>query len=97
MGVAGKNNKGKMIVGKYTFDKEVIREKIALLNIRYGYPIIIVEQDGLENSSAACPMYKPVGRNATRQDILKIYGLLRESMAERLDKLDCRIAFTTDM
>ena len=40
-----------------------------------------------ENLSVACPMYKPVGRNTTGQDILKIYGSLRENMAEKLDEL----------
>lgn len=42
-------------------------------------------------------MYKQMGRNITRYDILKFYGSLIENMADKFDKLDCGIVFTKDI
>lgn len=45
LGVTWKNNEGKMIVRKYTFEQGAIREKIALMIVKHGYIISIVEHE----------------------------------------------------
>ena len=89
---------GKVQTGGFTFDKEISREKLACANILHEYPLSIVDHVGFRDFATSLqPLFKIVSRNTIKGDIMKIYEVEKDKMINYLEKLQSRVAITTDM
>ncbi|RVX04653.1 putative AC transposase [Vitis vinifera] len=89
---------GKVQIGGFTFDQEISREKLARAIILHEYPLSIVDYVGFrEFATSLQPLFKMVSRNTIKGDIMKIYEVEKDKMISYLEKLQSRVAITTDM
>ncbi|RVX06661.1 Zinc finger BED domain-containing protein RICESLEEPER 2 [Vitis vinifera] len=89
---------GKVQIGGFTFDKEISREKLARAIILHEYPLSIIDHVGFrEFATSLQPLFKMVSRNTIKGDIMKIYEVEKDKMISYLEKLQSRVAITTDM
>ncbi|RVW39564.1 Zinc finger BED domain-containing protein RICESLEEPER 2 [Vitis vinifera] len=89
---------GKVQIGGFTFDQEISREKLARAIILHEYPLSIVDHVGFrEFATSLQPLFKMVSRNTIKGDIMKIYEVEKDKMISYLEKLQNRVAITTDM
>ncbi|WKA12252.1 hypothetical protein VitviT2T_029663 [Vitis vinifera] len=89
---------GKVQIGGFTFDQEISREKLARAIILHEYPLSIVDHLGFrEFATSLQPLFKMVSRNTIKGDIMKIYEVEKDKMISYLEKLQSRVAITTDM
>ncbi|WJZ94265.1 hypothetical protein VitviT2T_013139 [Vitis vinifera] len=89
---------GKVQIGGFTFDQEISREKLARAIILHEYPLSIVDHVGFrEFATSLHPLFKMVSRNTIKGDIMKIYEVEKDKMISYLEKLQSRVAITTDM
>nr|CAN78054.1 hypothetical protein VITISV_017198 [Vitis vinifera] len=89
---------GKVQIGGFTFDQEISREKLARAIILHEYPLSIVDHVGFrEFATSLQPLFKMVSRNTIKGDIMKIYEVEKDKMISYLEKLQSRVAITTDM
>ena len=87
-----------MQIGGFTFDQNISREKLARAIILHEYPLSIVDHVAFKDfASSLQPLFKMVSRNTIKDDIMKIYEVEKGKMSSHLDKLETRIAITTDM
>ncbi|KAL6322444.1 hypothetical protein AAG906_008099 [Vitis piasezkii] len=77
---------GKVQIGGFTFDQEISREKLARAIILHEYPLSIVDHVGFrEFATSLQPLFK------------MIYEVEKDKMISYLEKLQSRVAITTDM
>ena len=89
---------GKVQIGCFTFHQVIAREKLARAVILYEYPLSIVKHVGFrEFATSLQPLFKMVSRNTINGDRMKIYDIEKVKMVSYLEKLESRIAITTDM
>ncbi|WKA04800.1 hypothetical protein VitviT2T_022805 [Vitis vinifera] len=89
---------GKVQIGGFTFDQEISREKLARAIILHEYPLSIVDHLGFrEFATSLQPLFKMDSRNTIKGDIMKIYEVEKDKMISYLEKLQSRVAITTDM
>ncbi|RVW23553.1 Zinc finger BED domain-containing protein RICESLEEPER 2 [Vitis vinifera] len=89
---------GKVQIGGFTFDQEISRDKLARAIILHEYPLSIVDHLGFrEFATSLQPLFKMVSRNTIKGDIMKIYEVEKDKMISYLEKLQSRVAITTDM
>ncbi|RVW64504.1 putative AC transposase [Vitis vinifera] len=89
---------GKVQIGGFTFDKEISREKLARAIILHEYPLSIVDHVGFRDFATSLqPLFKMVSHNTIKGDIMKIYEVKKDNMISYLEKLQSRVAITTDM
>ncbi|RVX04747.1 putative AC transposase [Vitis vinifera] len=89
---------GKVQIGGFTFDQEMSREKLARAIILHEYPLSIVDHVGFRDFATSLqPLFKMVSRNTIKGDIMKIYEVEKDKMISYLEKLQSRVAITTDM
>ena len=89
---------GKVQIGGFTFDQEMSREKLARAIILHEYPLSIVDHVGFRDFATSLqPLFKIVSRNTIKGDIMKIYEVEKDKMISYLEKLQSRVAITTDM
>ncbi|WJZ82843.1 hypothetical protein VitviT2T_002568 [Vitis vinifera] len=89
---------GKVQIGGFTFDQEISREKLARAIILHGYPLSIVDHVGFrEFATSLQPLFKMVSHNTIKGYIMKIYEVEKDKMISYLEKLQSRVAITTDM
>ena len=82
----------------FTFDQDISREKLARAIILHEYPLSIVDHAGFRDfASSLQPLFKMVSRNTIKDDIMKIYEFEKGKMSSYLEKLETRMAITTDM
>ena len=88
----------KVQIGSFTFDKKISREKLACAIILHEYPLSIIDHVGFrEFATSLQPLFKMVSRNTIKGDIMKIYEVEKDKMISYLEKLQSRVAITTDM
>ncbi|KAI3465809.1 hypothetical protein Pfo_022472 [Paulownia fortunei] len=96
--IANKKTSGSQELTTHIFNQEDSRHKFASMVILHDYSLSIVEQVGFRKFIASLqPCFNMISRNTLRSDILKIYNVQRAKCYKLLDKLNCRIAITTDM
>ena len=89
---------GTVQIGGFTFDQNISREKLARAIILHEYPLSIVDHVEFKDfASSLQPLFKMVSRNTIKDDIMKVYEVEKGKMSSYLDKLETRIAITTDM
>ena len=89
---------GKTEYRSFIFDQELSRRELANAIILHEYPLAIVDHAGFKSfASSLQPLFKMVTRNTIKSDILKIHESEKEKAYKLLEKLDSRIAITTDM
>ncbi|RVW49143.1 putative AC transposase [Vitis vinifera] len=89
---------GKVQIGGFTFDQEMSREKLARAIILHEYPLSIIDHVGFRDFATSLqPLFKMVSRNTIKGDIMKIYEVEKDKMISYLEKLQSRVAITTDM
>nr|CAN66417.1 hypothetical protein VITISV_044134 [Vitis vinifera] len=89
---------GKVQIGGFTFDQEISREKLARAIILHEYPLSIVDHVGFrEFATSLQPLFKMVSHNTIKGDIMKIYEVEKDKMISYLEKLQSRVAITTNM
>ena len=87
-----------MQIGGFTFDQDILREKLARAIILHKYPFSIVDHVGFRDfASSLQPLFKMVSHNKIMDDIMKIYEFEKWKMSSYLEKLETRMAITTDM
>ncbi|KAL8487801.1 hypothetical protein ACS0TY_024210 [Phlomoides rotata] len=73
-----KDTSGKLSVGTYTFNEEIVRKDLASIIVLHEYPLSIVEHFGFRRFlSSLQPLFKVVSRNIVKNDIMKIYEFER--------------------
>ena len=89
---------GKVKIGGFTFDQDILREKLARAIILHEYPFSIVDHVGFRDfASSLQPLFKMVSRNTIKDDIMEIYEFEKEKMSSYLEKLETIMTITTDM
>ncbi|WJZ96780.1 hypothetical protein VitviT2T_015431 [Vitis vinifera] len=89
---------GKVQIGGFTFDQDISREKLARAIILHEFPLSIVDHAGFRDfASSLQPLFKMVSHNTIKDDIMKIYEFEKGKMSSYLEKLETRMAITTDM
>ena len=89
---------GTVQIGGFTFDQNISREKLTHAIILHEYPLSIVDHvDFKDFASSLQPLFKMVSCNTIKDDIMKIYEVEKGKMSSYLEKLETRIAITTDM
>lgn len=79
-------------------DQEVSRRDIVNAIILHGYPLNILNHYGLQKFIRGLqPMFKMVTRKTIKKDILNIYDSEKDKLFCLLEKLDCRVAITTNI
>lgn len=85
-------------LSNYHFDPEKSRKDLACMIILHEYPLSIVDHLGFRAYSEGLqPLFKIPSRNTLKSDILKIYKNEKLKSMRVLDKINSRIALTTDM
>jgi hypothetical protein len=94
----GKDENGAVVVEKYVFDQEVARKELALMICVHEYPLSMVDHVGFKRFCGALqPLFKVVSRNTIKKDILDMYEVQRLAVVNVFQRLQSRIAVTTDM
>ncbi|RVW35249.1 putative AC transposase [Vitis vinifera] len=89
---------GKVQIGGFTFDQEISREKLTRAIILRECPLSIIDYVGFRDFATSLqPLFKMVSRNTIKGDIMKIYEVEKDKMISYLEKLQSRVAITTDM
>ena len=89
---------GTVQIGGFTFDQNISREKLARAIILHEYPLLIVDLVAFKDfASSLQPLFKMVSYNTIKDDIMKIYEVEKGKMSSYLEKLETRIAITTDI
>ena len=89
---------GKGQIGGFTFDQDISREKLARVIILHEYPLSIVDHVGFRDFATSLqPLFKMVSYNTIKGKITKIYEVKKGKIISYLEKLESRIAITTDM
>lgn len=94
----GIDAEGRVTVGKYVFDQEVVRKELALMICLHEYPLSIVDHVGFRRFCGALqPLFKVMTRNTIRKDIIDLFGVNKISISNYFHKLQSRVASTTDL
>ena len=94
----GSSEGGKVALGNYVFDQEVARKALYTMIILHEYPLSIVEHHGFRKFvSSLQPLFKMVTRNTVRKDIMDYYEVEKRKASFFLQKMNCRVAITTDL
>ncbi|RLN13151.1 hypothetical protein C2845_PM09G17750 [Panicum miliaceum] len=89
---------GTVIVEKYIFDQEVVREELALMICVHEYPLSMVNHTGFRKFCAAMqPLFRVPSQNTMRTDILDMHVVQKKSIVKYFQQLSSRVAITTDM
>ena len=89
---------GSVVVEKYVFDQDLCRKELPLMICVHEYPLSIVDHAGFRRFCAAMqPLFKVVSRNTIRKDILDMHEVQKISMVKFFQKIQARIAVTTDL
>ncbi|KAG5561782.1 hypothetical protein RHGRI_004728 [Rhododendron griersonianum] len=82
----------------YTFDQNFARRELACMIIMHEYPLSMVEHAGFKSFVLALqPLFQMVSRNTLKADIFKIYDGERLKAMKAIEKIQSRVAVTTDM
>ncbi|KAI3448823.1 hypothetical protein Pfo_005488 [Paulownia fortunei] len=96
--IVNKKTSGSQELTTHIFNQEDSRHKLASMVILHIYSLSIVEHVGFRKFVVSLqPCFNMISRNTLRSDILKIYNVQRAKCYKLLDKLNYRIAITTDM
>ncbi|KAI8531946.1 hypothetical protein RHMOL_Rhmol11G0175200 [Rhododendron molle] len=89
---------GKKKLEAYTFDQNFARREFACMIIMHEYPLSMVEHAGFKSFALALqPLFQMVSRNTLKADIFKIYDGERLKAMKAIEKIQSRVAVTTDM
>nr|CAN80659.1 hypothetical protein VITISV_014393 [Vitis vinifera] len=89
---------GKVQIGGFTFDQDISREKLTRVIILHKYPLSIVDCAGFRDFASSLQiLFKMVSHNTIKDDIMKIFEFEKGKMSSYLEKLETRMAITTDM
>ncbi|XP_059663425.1 zinc finger BED domain-containing protein RICESLEEPER 3-like [Cornus florida] len=92
------NVDGSMQFGNFTFTQEVSRNELANAIVLHEYPLSIVEHIGFKRFvSSLQPGFTMMTRNTIRSDIMKLYQSKKVKAYRLFDKLESRVAITTDI
>ncbi|KAL8472439.1 hypothetical protein ACS0TY_029594 [Phlomoides rotata] len=93
-----KDTGGKLSVGIYTFNEEIVRKDLASMIVLHEYLLSMVEHFGFRRFlSSLQPLFKVVSRNTVKNDIMKIYEFEKTKTMRIIEKNTSKIAITTDM
>ncbi|KAL9160690.1 hypothetical protein ABFS82_08G217200 [Erythranthe guttata] len=96
--MANKKLNGSQELKSHIFNQEDSRRELAMMVILHEYPLSIVEHIGFRRFvSSLQPCFNMVSRNTLKNDIVIIYNAEKSKWGKLLDKLNCRVAITTDM
>ena len=94
----GRESHGKIQIGGFTFDQDILRKKLACAIILHDYPFSIVGHVGFRDFTTSLQhLFKIVFCNTIKGDITKIHDVEKGKMINYLEKLESRIAITTNM
>ncbi|KAG5544434.1 hypothetical protein RHGRI_017006 [Rhododendron griersonianum] len=89
---------GKKKLEAYTFDQNFARRELACMIIMHEYPLSMGEHTGFKSFVLALqPLFQMVSRNTLKADIFKIYDGERLKAMKAIEKIQSRVAVTTDM
>ncbi|KAG5552225.1 hypothetical protein RHGRI_010340 [Rhododendron griersonianum] len=89
---------GKLKLEAYIFYQNFARRALACMIIMHEYPLSIVDHIGFRNFVQALqPAFTMVSRNTIKSDIFKIYDVEKVKTMKALEKIQGRVAVTTDM
>ncbi|CAL5067555.1 unnamed protein product [Urochloa decumbens] len=92
------SEKGTVAVENYVFDQDVARKTLYTMITLHEYPLSIVDHHGFRQFvSALQPLFKIGTRNTIRKGILNCYDVEKRKARMFLQKLNCRVAITTDL
>ena len=90
--------KGAVAVENYVFDQDVARKALYTMITLHEYPLSIVDHYGFRKFvSALQPLFKIGTRNTIRKGIMDCYDSEKRKARMFLQKLNCRVAITTDL
>nr|KAJ0200015.1 hypothetical protein LSAT_V11C600314420 [Lactuca sativa] len=100
--LTGKRSKtdesGGSILATHRFNYDESRTDLAKMITKHDYPLRIVEHEGFRDFCQGLqPLFRPIYRNTTRSDVMKLYGEEKARMMHFLESIQGRIAITTDM
>ena len=82
----------------YTFNQDFARGQFDFMIIMHKYPLSIMEHVGFRRFSQALqPLFHMVSRNTIKNDILKIYDVEKVKTMAVMERIQSRVAMTTDM
>ncbi|KAK4388134.1 Zinc finger BED domain-containing protein DAYSLEEPER [Sesamum angolense] len=82
----------------HVFRQQESRGELATMVILHDYPLLMVEHIGFRRYVASIqPCFNTVSRNTMKSDIIRIYNDEKVKCYQVLDKLNYRVAITTDM
>lgn len=85
-------------LSNYHFDPEKSRNDLASMIIIHKYPLSIVDHLGFRvYSEGLQPLFKVPSRNTVKSDIIKIYENENLKTMRLLDKIESKIALTSDI
>ncbi|XP_058745642.1 zinc finger BED domain-containing protein DAYSLEEPER-like [Vicia villosa] len=85
-------------LSNYHFYPEKSRKDLASMIIIHEYPLSIVDHLGFKAYSEGLqPLFKVPSRNTIKSDIIKIYEIEKFKTMGLLDKIESKIALTSDM
>lgn len=94
----GTNEQGHVAVENYVFDQEVARKALFCMIVLHEYPLSIVDHYGFRKFvSALQPLFKMITRNTIRKDIMTYYEREKSKGRFFIQKMNCRVAITTDL
>ena len=94
--VERKGHKKVQIYG-FTFDQDISREKLAHAIILHEYTLSMVDHVGFRDFATSLqPLFKMVSYNTIKGKITKIYEVKKGKIISYLEKLESRIAITSD-
>ncbi|KAF7127274.1 hypothetical protein RHSIM_Rhsim11G0144400 [Rhododendron simsii] len=89
---------GKDKLEAYTFDQNFARRELARMIIMHEYPLSMVEHAGFKRFALALqPLFQMVSRNTLIAETFKIYDGERLKAMKTIEKIQSRVAVTTNM
>ena len=82
----------------YTFNQDFARRQLTCMIIMHEYPLSIVKHIGFRRFSQILqPLFHMVSSNTIKNDILKIYDVEKVKTMVVMERIQSRVAVTTDM
>nr|KAJ0216708.1 hypothetical protein LSAT_V11C300111680 [Lactuca sativa] len=89
---------GGSILATHQFNYDDSRTDLAKMITKHDYPLRIVEHEGFRHFCQGLqPFFRPICRNTTRSDVMKLYGEEKARMMHFLESIQGRIEITTNM
>ena len=96
--LTAKTLQGKQELGTWSYNVENVRKELAHAIILHEYPLSIVDHIGFRRYSASLqPLFQVPCRNTIKKEILKVYECERSSLLKLIERLEGRVAITSDM